>query len=97
MKKMNGYEYGAQRLQNSINSISCKLNIWNYEENGEPTPEKLAKLIPMGINTVNKHFKHFAKKIEEINNIEKNRLEEIEYKDRMRRERIMKSVVMFKK
>ena len=60
------YEYGQRALINSRFKISSLLINWDYEKNGEPTPIKLSKLIPMGIKTVQKHFKDFRCQINEI-------------------------------
>lgn len=69
------YEYGQRALINSRFKISSVLKNWDYERNGVPTPIKLSNLIPMGIKTVQKHFKDFKSQINEINKKEQERLD----------------------
>jgi hypothetical protein len=71
------WEYGQRALEKSRFKIACLLNTWDYETNGEPTPAKLSKLIPMSRNAVNRHYPDFKLKINEINQIEQNRLNDL--------------------
>jgi len=74
------YILGQRALAKSKSKIGCLLNTWNYEKHGEPTPEKISKLIPMGIDTVKKHMVDFRSKINKINAAEQERLSQIEAK-----------------
>jgi hypothetical protein len=72
------WDFGQRALQKSRDKITSILNDWDYEKNGEPTPTKLSKLIPMSIVAVRRHYSDFLVKINEINQMEQNRLNEIE-------------------
>lgn len=72
------YEYGQRALSHSRGKILCLINEWDFEKNGEPTPQKFAKLIPMGIQTVYRHYGDFKKQINGIHLKEQKRLEEIQ-------------------
>ncbi len=74
------YELGQRALAKSKCKIGCLLNTWDYEKNGKPTPEKISKLLPMGINTVKKHLIDFRSQINKIETKELERLAKIEEK-----------------
>jgi hypothetical protein len=78
MRDPKGYEYGARRIEHSLSKISGALYSWDYAKYGRPTPEKLAKIIPMGIDTVKRHYNNFTLLVHEINLNEKIRLEALE-------------------
>jgi hypothetical protein len=68
---------GQQALMKSRSKILTVLLSWDFELHGEPTAEKLAKRIPMGKDTVNKHMKDFRELINEIKLKEQIRVDEL--------------------
>ena len=89
------YEHGQRALAKSKSKILCLLNKWNYEENGEPSPQKLARLIPMGIETVYRHYADFKAKIFEINQQEQKRLKSIELDNERIRQLYLKNGIKY--
>jgi hypothetical protein len=67
MVKLQGWEYGKRALERSKSRIQSVLYEWDYEKDGEVTPQKISKKINMGIQTVYRHWGEFRLRVLEIN------------------------------
>ncbi len=66
------------RRRKSRNKIYDVLKSWSYETHGEPTPKRISQYTGMAVSTVKNNIGTLQPRIDEIYQVEKDRLSEIE-------------------